>query len=220
MAEEDIKKLPPEERIKKLKELEKKRKKEIEDAQKVIKDSEQELTDRKKWVDKVPIPEFAQEDFIGLGEDAIRILEQHRGVQRKKEVSSGEKDKPRPAALDLEETLARDQTRLVVEANVQYGGPAQRGFGDVYKPLQDLTSREILGIVENIYQAQESRGYVLPGEQELLGRSLYEADRRRVAINEGNYNGSIDEAIQATSLIQQKAGQMYHAGSRANPQYQ
>src|SRR3989338_9330671 len=209
MAEEDLKKLPPEERIKKLKELEKKRKKEIEEGQKVIQESEQELTDRQKWAEKVPIPEFAQENFSGLGEDAVRILEQRRGVLRNKEVSvgdkekSGEKEKPRSEASDLEETVARDQTRLAAEANVQYGVPAQQAFGEAYKALHDLTSKEILGIVENIYQAQGNRGYVLPNERELLGRSLYEADRRREAINEGNYAGSIDEAVQATSLIQQ-----------------
>src|SRR3989338_11521327 len=83
MAEDDIKKLPPEERIKKLKELEKQRKKEIEEAQKKIKESEDELRERRKWKEKVPIPEFAQEGFGGLSEEAKDILKQHRGVKEK-----------------------------------------------------------------------------------------------------------------------------------------
>ena len=112
MADENLDNLPPEERIRKLKEMEKKRKQEIEDAQKKIKESEAELTERFKWKEKVPLPEFAQDDLRGLSEEAREIL-QHRGVSKKIEkpaeaVPAKEKEKP-----SLEETVGQDVLSVV-----------------------------------------------------------------------------------------------------------
>src|SRR3990167_5553452 len=103
MADE-LKNLPPEERIKKLKELEKQRKKEIEEAQKVIKDSEEELTARRKWTDRVPIPEMGQDDFANLSAEGQEILRLGKGLQKKEEPE----EKPassRKSTSELEEAL-------------------------------------------------------------------------------------------------------------------
>lgn len=81
---EDLRSLPPEERIRKLKELEKKRKKEIAEAQENIRESEEEIKDRLKWLDKVPMPEFAQEDLEGLSEEARQVLKERKGIKEKK----------------------------------------------------------------------------------------------------------------------------------------
>ena len=78
MSDIDLSKFPPEERIKKLKELEKKKKEEIAQARKEIKESEDELTERQKWTDKVPIPQFAQEDLVGLSNEAKEMLKASR----------------------------------------------------------------------------------------------------------------------------------------------
>jgi hypothetical protein len=207
--EDSMRDLQPEDRIKKLKALETKRKKEIFEAQKVIKDSEKEISDRNKWKEKVPIPEFAQDDLANLSEDAKRILEAHRGVRIKE---TKEEELVKSIKSDLEQTVELEKVRLPQGANVEYGPPGSAGSGVAYGSMHDLSSKEILGVVENIYQAREERGYMLPGEKELVGKSLYEAEKRQEAIKEGNYAGSIDEAVAATSLIQKKAGQMYHAG--------
>jgi hypothetical protein len=61
----DLKKLSPEERIKKLKELEEKSKKEIEKAQKLIKESEEEIAIEQKLKD-VEIPDSEEIDVTKL----------------------------------------------------------------------------------------------------------------------------------------------------------
>ena len=61
---DDLKNVPPEERIKKLKELEEKKKKEIEEAQKAIRESEQEITEKRKWEDKVPIQNWEKKILL------------------------------------------------------------------------------------------------------------------------------------------------------------
>src|SRR3989344_5962264 len=63
---DDVKKLPPEERIKKLKELTEKHRKEIEDAQKLAKQSEEESNEIKKELDQIPIPQLKAVDIDDL----------------------------------------------------------------------------------------------------------------------------------------------------------
>ena len=88
MTVNDLKKLSPEERIKKLKELEEQKKKEIEqqkndieqdkkeieDVEKEIKNAQGELNEKRKVKEKVPIPEFAKEDLEWLSEEGKQIL--------------------------------------------------------------------------------------------------------------------------------------------------
>src|SRR3990167_2739866 len=79
MAKDELKDLPPEERIKRLKKLEEEKKKEIEEAEKIIKESNEEITERRKWIEKVPIPQVAQDDLEGLGEEGKQLFNVHRG---------------------------------------------------------------------------------------------------------------------------------------------
>jgi hypothetical protein len=65
MVDDDIAKLSPQERIKKLKELEEKSKKEIEKAQKLIRESEQEIAIEEK-VRQVRIPQDQEIDVTKL----------------------------------------------------------------------------------------------------------------------------------------------------------
>ena len=62
----DIKKLSPEERIKKLKELEEQRKKEIEEAHKLLKTSEDEVEEKRKLKENIPIPQLTSVDVGSL----------------------------------------------------------------------------------------------------------------------------------------------------------
>ena len=140
MADEDLKKLPPEERIKRLKELEQKRKKEIEDAQTQIRESEQELSARKRWVEKVPIPEVIKEDLEGLSEEGKQLLKVHKGkAVEKKEVEEEKKPSvPRGKASALEETVAREKIELPPEAlGMEYGAKSAPAFAVSYHPLRE-----------------------------------------------------------------------------------
>lgn len=62
----ELKNLRPEERLKKLKELEEKRKSEIEDAEKLIKDTEGELSAQEEKKQKLPIPQIAAHSLFAL----------------------------------------------------------------------------------------------------------------------------------------------------------
>ncbi len=84
MAKSELEKLHPAERLKRLKELEQKKKQEIEEAQQLIRESEQELSEERKWKEKVPIPEIAQENLEGLSEEGKALLKVHRGLREKK----------------------------------------------------------------------------------------------------------------------------------------
>ena len=62
---DELKKLSPEERIKKLKELQKKDREEIENAQKLIFESEEDMA-REEEVKKMPIPQLKSIDIESL----------------------------------------------------------------------------------------------------------------------------------------------------------
>ncbi|MBI2112680.1 hypothetical protein HYT52_04050 [Candidatus Woesearchaeota archaeon] len=228
MADEEMKRLPPEERIKKLKELEKKKKEEIEEAQKGIKDSESELRERRKWVEKVPIPEFAREDLENLSEDAQRILQQHRGISREretfKEKDSEKKEKSekssRRSASALEETVDKEKVKLPQGAlQTEYGTPGM-AFAVSYKPMSQMDIMGISKEVKTIYQAVEERGYMTGLEQKRVSYALSEVERRIEAAEEGEYKGFNEQVAQAANLIQAIGKSIYHSGkSGSNSMY-
>ncbi|MBT4539238.1 hypothetical protein HOI26_05165 [Candidatus Woesearchaeota archaeon] len=73
----DIEDLPPEERIKRLKELQKKKKAEISDAERLLKESEEQLRAKHAWEEKVPVPEIMKEE--GETPEEKELLRVHRG---------------------------------------------------------------------------------------------------------------------------------------------
>lgn len=234
MADEELKKLPPEERIKKLKELEKKKKEEIEEAQKGIRDSESELSERRKWIEKVPMPEFAREDLENLSVDAQKILQQTRGIQNKEKIrrdkdsdnqETEEKDKKekssRKGKSALEETLNREQPGLFREGPPNDYGTSGTAFSAGYKPMSKM---DLLGIskeITNIYQAVEERGYMTGLEQKRVSYALSEVERRIEAVEEGEYKGFNEQVADAANMIQAIGKSIYHSGkSGSNKMYQ
>ena len=191
MADE-LKNLPPEERIRKLKELEKQRKREIEDAQKKIKESEDELRERRKWKDKVPIPEFAQDGFGGLSEEAKEILKQHRGVKERvlepvleQKPKSSVKNKEQ---FSLEETLRREQIQIPPEVvNADYTRHLSQ------EPVKNLY-QEMAGLREDIGQ----KGYMSRDDERKVEYMMGAVERKRA---EG-YSFT-EEAAMAANLTQQ-----------------
>jgi membrane protein involved in colicin uptake len=83
---EELRKLSPQERIRKLKEIEEKRKKEIEEAETLIRESELEIGEHEEFRRKVPIDEVRATDISTLdtaSEDARRIWKtsRHMGLE-------------------------------------------------------------------------------------------------------------------------------------------
>ena len=121
MADKSFRNLPPEDRIKKLKELEEKKKKEIEEAEKMIRESVDELKEQKKWEEKVPIPEVATEDVETLGEEGRVLIKAHKNLARKEKMA--EESAPAEPKKSLEETLAGETGQRPAEAQMEYGFP-------------------------------------------------------------------------------------------------
>lgn len=225
-----MKRLPPEERIKRMKELEQKRKKEIEDAQKIIKESEKELTERKKWKDKVPIPEVAKEDLEGLSETAREILKVQKGVKEKAETAteesaaegnvsvSGEKKEKlvTKKGMSLEETVAREKVTMKGE-NVVYGipfrGPTPQQLlnAEYTVALSQRPAENLYQEVRAVTQRATEKGYFNQDEQRQVAYWTSAMERKLQDVEEGKYAMSTEEVARATSLIEEARGKMVGA---------
>ncbi len=213
LTKENLSRLPPEERIRKLKELEKKRMKEIAEAQEKIKESEEEIRERLKWLEKVPMPEFAKEDLEGLSEEARQVIRERKDLKEKRGEGSEEgAESRRKEELSLEEALAREKAELPPEARaVEYGIHLAS-----LRPMQEIY-RELAGIRE----AAEEGGRVTreqAGRAEYLGRAIEE---KFAAAEGGNYPGFTREVAEK-GLFSQEVASKVRALYRQGPgeQYQ
>jgi hypothetical protein len=209
MANKDLKNLPPEERIKKLKELEVQRKKESEEAEDLIRESQDEISHKKKWTDKVPIPEITQDDEMGLSDSAKEILETLRGKKRTeaKEAPVERKEKE----IDLEETLLKEAPRVQF-TGAQYELPTVPLSAPNIQYIQELSQRrtaeELQSRAAYIAQRVDDQGYIT-AEQQQEAFNLYQASgAKQDAGVEGRY-GTFTEDVEArTSLTKQVTGRL------------
>ncbi len=178
--DEDLKKLPPKERLKKLKELEKKKKQEIEEAHKQLLETEEEITEQQKWVDKVPIPEV-EGGLEGLGKDGKELLKTHHGVSE-----------------SLEETLAGEQIPVTEEeqyaitpdqaAVMEYGHKSERPMGEIYQ--------DALALKQDI----ENAGYISQDNERKLEYLSGVAEERMNSAKYGTYSMTEEVAQKASSI--------------------
>ncbi len=169
MSKDELKGLQPEERLKRLKLLEEEKKKEIEEAHKLLIETEKELTDKRKWVEKVPIPQVAQESLEGLSIEGKEVLKAHKGIKEKKreeetETPKSKKEEPeRKQSLEealLQETAPFPQKGL---GNVEYGIPGTPGAvagGMEYKPLGALPTTELYQEMSSLKRSIDEKGYI------------------------------------------------------------
>ena len=209
---EDLKNLQPEERIKRLKELEAQKKKEIEEAEKAIKESESEISERIKWKEMVPIPQVAKAGF-GESADERLILEACKGKKKEEtketeetnsvdDILGGEEKKEKGVDLEL---LAQERVDLPLELlNSQYTIQlSQRPMNDLYQ--------EMSGIKKTV----EEKGYTNQEEQK-RANYLASAVEKKVEAAEGGKYSFTESVARATSVFRQMSSEvrgMYHSGS-------
>ncbi len=230
MADENLKKLPPEERIRKLKELEKKKKQEIEEAQKEIRDSQNEITEKKKWIEKVPIPEVAQEDLEGLSAEGKQLLKTHKGAKEKSKEDSSEKGeteekerkKEKPPARGtskLEETLWQEKAARRPEAmNVEYGAstkPPFPGISGEYKPLSQQPTMNLYQEMNLVKQAIEEKGYISRADERKAEYLSGIVEERMKGADRGTYSFT-EETARAASLTQRLGHSIRNAYQRGS----
>lgn len=206
MPKEDLKKLPPEERIKRLKQLEEEKKREIEEAHQGIRESEEEIKEERKWKEKVPIPEVAQDTLENLSEGGKELLRVHKGVRKN---APKEDDEKKPSKIrkqgegGLEEAVEKEKTPPLGPAMMDYGQQQAAAMNIEYtlqlsrRPVSDLYKE-----MSDINRSVQEKGY-LSSEQERRVEYLTGAvEEKFKAVEDGRYSFS-EDAARAASLTQQ-----------------
>ncbi len=209
MANENLKRLPPEERLRKLKELEKKKKQELAEAEKEIRDSQNEITEKKKWIEKIPIPEVAKEELGGLSDEGKQLLRTHKGTKEKvKEEDSETTPKPPlKRGSTLEETVLQEKVNLPPEAGgMEYGAKTalRQSFGGDYKPLSQRPVTDLYQEISALQQGVESKGYISRADERKAEYLSGIVQERQDAATRGAYTFS-EETARAASVTQQVA---------------
>ena len=223
MATDNLKELPPEERIKILKKLEEEKKKEIAEAEKAIKESQDELTERRKWTDKVPIPQMSKDDFKGMSPDEAKVQESHKGKKSSDNDDSSNKDENKKEtslkdvltpkvsgeSIGLED-LAREHVELPPEVmNSQYAMQLSQ------KPMDNLY-HEITGIK----QAVEDKGYISAEEEKRVNYLASAVEKKVEAGEDGKYSFTEDvaKAANLTRAISANLRGLYKSGGNTGYQ--
>jgi len=203
MAElDDIKKLSPEERIKRLKELEEERKKEIQEAEKLMKSSEDEIVVQEKIRRDIPIPQLKAVDVDHLFSAAEKQMFESKHGQRQKGLKDMVADaKPQkkegilPEALPLEETVAMEQANVTQE---QLQSQQEYLHQLAMTPLEKIHQE-----AQEIYRQFKDQGYTTQ-EQQQRAAELYQAVQiKEQAASSGEYNAAkqIIEEIDPTKRM-------------------
>ncbi|MBS3126864.1 hypothetical protein J4228_01725 [Candidatus Woesearchaeota archaeon] len=200
--------LHPEERIKKLKESQEKSKKEIEEAQKKIKESEDEITERRKWLEKVPIPELAQEELEGLSEEARVILKQQKGLRERKGVEEpAAKGAAKREERSLEETVEEFPDQSPRIKDVHYQLPSENAFQMSYNPFTEKPLGELYQDAFSLQHSIEEKGYMNLQDQQRAMAMYNSIDERLRAHEEGTYSMN-EEVAQRALLAKQTTGRL------------
>lgn len=161
---EELKKLSPEERIRKLKEIAEKDKKEIEDAQKLIKQSEAEIEKDMRMKEQIPIPQVKAVDISEL------FTEEERAMYWAKK-GVGPKRKEEEAEKPLEQAVEEEEVKLTEEMQRKQ----QTQYMNIIegKPMENIYS----GVANIMNEAQET-GY-MTNEQRNFVAAAYEVAKHR-----------------------------------------
>ena len=179
-----IKKLSPEERIKRLKKIEEENKKEINEAEKIIKDSIREI-DVKEKIKDLPIPQIKAvniESLFSPEEKEVFAAKRYKDlVVRHVEEETAE--------IPLEETVKQEEPRATKEelaVHIQYHVLADE--------LRREPTENVVQELENIYhQVREGTG--ITGEQMTRAYAAnIVARERQENIERGTY-GRLDEQV-------------------------
>jgi len=223
MALDELKKLSPGERLKKLKELQAAKKKEIEEAQALISASEEELAENEKTKQDIPIDQLKADDAgVLFGEEEREMFEAKRFVQltKKKDKTEVSKKKEYSEESVLEEEVAHAPMQRI-DISRQYqteqtGIPTSaydsthRTVADLYAEIRNLY--ETTKIVDTfggrpLYERSDDQRRAPHQFTDEQRRQLYELEEearaKQEAIQEGNYTVSeaVKEQLDLTTRI-------------------
>ena len=196
MPEEDIikklKKLSPKERAEKLKELQKKDKEEIEQAQKLLQETEEEIT-RQEEVEKIPIPQLKSVDIGALfSPEEKELFKAKRFATESPKEEENEETKPAERA-ELER-IAEEAPRLSQEE-----AAAQAQYLD---QLSQKPAEELYNKIKSIYQEVKASGEITPNQMNDLNTIEYANRRKMHDIQAGKYTEVTQETAREMILTE------------------
>ena len=213
----DAKNLHPADRIKKLKEMQKEKEKEIAKAAKDIRDAQEQLKGEQEWADKVPVPQVAAENVEGLSEEEKLLLQVHKGLKKKQEVKEESKEKKvskkvkeQPVEdMGLEETLAAERESVNLEqmaTNSQY----LTNLSQV--PMQSLYSQ-----ISTIYEEAKDKGYLSSENQRNIQYIGSAIEKKLDDVEAGRYSlgGANAQFASLSQELESKLNNMYQ-GQKSN----
>ncbi len=198
-----------------MKKLEEEKKKEIQEAEEQIQESEEELTDRRRWVEKVPIPQVAQEDLEGLGEEGKQVVKVHRG---KKQEQSKEEEASTPLFRSkreeklLEETIKEEALRfrpVAAEYKLPQEVAAPMQNTEYVAQLSYTPAEQLQQRMETVYNSVEKRGYMTWQEQQFVQETMSALERKTEAAESGKYSMS-EQAAEAAMVTRSVASKLLH----------
>ncbi|HIJ12071.1 TPA: hypothetical protein HA278_08500 [Candidatus Woesearchaeota archaeon] len=215
MTKNDVKKLHPADRIKKLKQLEQEKKKEIEEMEKLIEESQQELTSKKEFKEKVPIPQVASRDISALSAEGREILKMHRGISEVGDEDDVEEKIEQEESL--EETVFKEAPVVSHDADVRYAIPPdelQRPLNQEYvlslsyAPIGELRNR-----LTDIYNQGQTQGYFTQDQQQQTREVLAGLEKK---MHSSAYTSVQEAGIQASEIQKIGASMLSKTGYDAN----
>jgi hypothetical protein len=215
MANNDVKDLHPEDRIKKLKQLEQEKKKEIEAMEDLIEQSEKELTAKHVFKEKVPIPQVATKDTTNLSPEGREILRQHRGVVQ--DVDEDDVEAKIEKEESLEETVFEEAPIVSHDTDVRYAIPQDDVQGSLnqeyvlslsYAPLEELRDR-----ITGIYSQGQSQGYFSVDQQQQTREVLGALERK---MQSSMYSSAQEAGLRASEIQKMGASMLSKTGYDAN----
>lgn len=200
MANDELKNLPPEERIKKLKELEQQKKKEIEEAHKLIQESEGEITEKAKQKEKIPIPAVAAASMDELTEAEKEVVSTHKGIKKNKVSQIEEEVKEKDEKKKVEDKKTKDSLEEMAREKVEI--PPEVLQSDYTRFLSQKPIHDLYSEVTKINRAVEDKGYVSREEERRIEYLSSAVEQKINDIDAGRYTFS-ESAARAASAIQQ-----------------
>ena len=202
-VEEELKNLSPEERIARLKDIQKKREEEIKKAQEMIKKSEAEIEDEEKSKRQIPIPQLKSVDVSslfgkGTQEEQMFAAKQFKTSRRKKEGKEEQLEKKitpeQEEALESKIEQERENLRAQAEqATLYQTGMAkqERKYqANLTKELNENSSTAIYNAVKTAYEEAKETGYVSSEQMKLINAANEAALSKMDAMVSGDYQQS------------------------------
>ena len=190
---DEVKGLPPEERIRKLRQIADEDKKEIEEAQKMLAQSEVEADEEYKKIQDIPIPQMRAIDIGSL----FSPEEKQMFAMKRPSESAGAKpeqeEEKRPIEKPLEQKLEEEASqfrRQEIEQQQQY----------IHHLATATTASDLYHGIADIGKQAHEQGYLSQDQQRQLA-SFYQAAREKEeAFQQGAYsaNSTVAKQIEHT----------------------